>query len=165
MSKDNHLSPKRSRFYLAYGSNLSLKQMAYRCPTAEVFGRTTLPGWRLWFRGEGSAVATIEPEDGATVPVLIWSIEPQDEQALDVYEGWPYLYRKKVLRVKVNGRWVSAMAYLMNTEGRPYGTPSRVYLDTILEGYQNVGFDESILWQAALSSHAKAKEEASHSSK
>ncbi len=76
-----------------------------RCPTAKVVGSSLLRGWRLMFRGGShSAVATVERMPGHTVPVLIWRLQPSDEQALDVYEGWPRLYRKETIRLTVNGR-------------------------------------------------------------
>ena len=37
--------------YIAYGSNLNLKQMAMRCPTAKVVGRAMLKDYQLTFRG------------------------------------------------------------------------------------------------------------------
>ena len=53
------------KIYLAYGSNLNLDQMAYRCPTATILGTSELNGYRLLFRGgHGGAVATVEPYEG-----------------------------------------------------------------------------------------------------
>ena len=73
-----------NNFYLAYGSNLNLEQMAHRCPTAKVVGTTTLKDYALLFRGQhGGAVATVEPCKGSEVPCLVWEITPADEQALD----------------------------------------------------------------------------------
>ncbi len=149
-AKTSNPNNHTERFYIAYGSNLNLTQMAHRCPTAEVVGQTTMKDWRLMFRGaNGSAVATIERNPGYHVPVLVWKLRPQDEQALDRYEGWPYLYRKETLKIILNDRQISAMAYIMNEENHPYGTPSAGYLETIMTGYKSAGFDESILHQAA----------------
>lgn len=149
------MKPK-DRLYIAYGSNLNLEQMAYRCPTAEVVGTAVLRDWRLWFRGgSGGAVATVEREKGWKVPVLIWKIQPQDEQALDRYEGFPFLYRKETLRLTVNGKRVRAMVYIMNEKGRPYGTPSAGYLDTIRKGYESAGFDCSTLAHAVKDSEVQ----------
>ncbi len=146
------MKPK-DRLYIAYGSNLNLEQMAHRCPTAEVVGTVVLQNWRLRFRGRnGGAVATIERKRGQRVPVLIWRIQPQDELALDHYEGWPYLYRKETLRLTVNGRRVYAMAYIMNEKGHPYGEPAMGYLDIIREGYESAGFNSNILTEAVKSS-------------
>lgn len=146
------------KFYLAYGSNLNLEQMSRRCPTAQIVGTTILRNWKLMFRGGNhSAVATIERETGSKVPVLVWKIQPQDELALDRYEGWPYLYRKETLRLTVGGHRLYAMAYIMNENRRPYGTPSDYYYDTIWTGYQSAGFDTWILEKAVMDSQEAVK--------
>jgi gamma-glutamylcyclotransferase (GGCT)/AIG2-like uncharacterized protein YtfP len=140
------------RLYIAYGSNLNITQMANRCPTAKVVGASEIKNWRLLFRGaHAGAVATVEPYKGGSVPVLVWELTPADEAALDRYEGWPFLYRKETVKVKLNGKTVKAMVYVMN-EGRPLGQPSCYYYTTILEGYKDAGFDLDILRQATTDS-------------
>ena len=142
----------RNKLYLAYGSNLNLEQMANRCPTAKVVGNSKINGYRLLFRGaHAGAVATIEPFKGESVPVLAWEITPADEAALDRYEGWPFLYRKDPIKVRLNGKTVQAMVYIMN-EGRPLGQPSCYYYSTILDGYKSAGFDVEILRKAVADS-------------
>lgn len=148
----------KERLYIAYGSNLNLEQMRYRCPTAEMIGSTVLRDWRLMFRGSNfSAVATIERKQGSKVPVIIWRIQPEDEAALDRYEGWPHLYRKETLRLTVNGKRIYAMVYIMNEARHPYGAPSAGYFNTICEGYANANFDTSILYDAVKHSKEAAK--------
>ena len=142
----------RNKLYLAYGSNLNLEQMANRCPTAKVVGNSKINGYRLLFRGaHAGAVATIEPFKGESVPVLAWEITPADEAALDRYEGWPFLYRKETIKVRLNGKTVQAMVYIMN-EGRPLGQPSCYYYSTILDGYKSAGFDVEMLRKAVADS-------------
>ena len=51
--------------YFAYGSNINLDQMRYRCPDASVYGQAVLDNYDLRFRGSG--VATVEPKEGACV--------------------------------------------------------------------------------------------------
>lgn len=144
------MKSNKERLYIAYGSNLNLEQMRHRCPTAEMVGKSILHGWRLRFRGGAhSAVATIEQNKDFSVPVLVWRIQPEDELALDRYEGFLFLYRKETLRITVDGKRVRAMVYIMNMVGRPYGMPSVGYYDTIFQGYQSAGFDTEILRQAA----------------
>lgn len=144
--------------YLAYGSNLNLQQMAGRCPTAKVAGAAVLKDYRLLFRGaHAGAVATVEPRKGASVPVLLWELTPFDEAALDRYEGFPYLYRKERVNVKLHRKTVTAMVYIMN-EGRPLGTPSCYYYNVIREGYKSAGFSEKIL-KAAVAACAKGANE------
>lgn len=141
-----------NKLYLAYGSNLNLKQMANRCPTAKVVGASQINDHRLLFRGaHAGAVATIESFKGGNVPVLVWEITPVDEAALDRYEGWPFLYRKETIKVKLGGKTVKAMVYIMN-DGRPLGQPSCYYYSTILEGYKSAVFDVEILRKATTDS-------------
>jgi gamma-glutamylcyclotransferase (GGCT)/AIG2-like uncharacterized protein YtfP len=137
-----------NKLYIAYGSNLNLEQMVNRCPTAKAVGVSKINNYRLLFRGaHAGAVATIEPYKGGSVPVLIWEITSADEAALDRYEGWPYLYRKEILKVKLGGKYVTAMVYIMN-EGRPFGQPSCYYYSTILDGYKSADFNIDILRNA-----------------
>ena len=139
---------KSETLYIAYGSNLNLPQMAFRCPTAKVVGASEIKDYELLFRGgRRSSVATVEPLNGSSVPVLLWMLKEHDLQALDRYEGYPSFYRKEVLDVELRGKTVSAMVYIMN-EGHPFGSPSDYYLNTIMEGYQSEGFNTELLEQA-----------------
>lgn len=138
----------KKTLYIAYGSNLNIRQMAIRCPTAMVTGVSKIKGYELLFRGGCSdSVATVEPLKDSNVPVLLWTLRDRDIQALDRYEGYPYLYRKEFIDVELKGKIVSAMIYLMN-EGHPFGSPSDKYLDIIMEGYRSAGFDTEFLEQA-----------------
>ena len=97
------------KLYFAYGSNINLDQMAYRCPDAEVVGPVTLEGWELLFRGSG--VATIGQKDGSTVHGLLWQLTPDCERSLDRYEGYPHLYGKEPVTVRVaQGQEFTVMA-------------------------------------------------------
>lgn len=138
-----------SKLYIAYGSNLNRKQMAKRCPSAKVIGVTIIKDYELVFRGRAnSAVATIEPKEGSSVPVAIWSIKKADEKNLDVYEGFPWLYTKENFTLEIDGKTISAMAYVM-TPGKEYGKPSQTYFDTISCGYTDFGFSLSDLHRSA----------------
>lgn len=157
------MNRNKERLYIAYGSNLNLEQMARRCPTAEVVGSTMMQNWRLMFRGgKNSAVATVERVLGSKVPVLVWRLQPKDERALDVYEGWPHLYRKETVRLTVNGRRVYAMIYIMNEAHHPYAAPSYHYLNTILTGYKSAGFDQQVLRQAVIDSMQEVSDDRNH---
>ena len=103
--------------YIAYGSNLNLEQIARRCPTARVIGTTNLKDYKLTFR----RVATIEPQKDSIVPVAIWEIDAKSEKALDLYEGYPRLYRKEYLDIELNGEKTKALVYIMNI-GEPQWT-------------------------------------------
>ena len=140
----------KKRLNIAYGSNLNLVQMTRRCPTAKVYGKAILKDYRLIFKGaSGSAYATIEPYPGGKVPVLVWELQPKDEKALDIYEGYPVFYDKKDLEVTLeNGKTVTAMVYIMTEKRIRINLPSKSYLKTVREGYQSAGFDEQIIENA-----------------
>ena len=128
----------KEKHYFAYGSNMNLNQMAFRCPDAEVVEPVRLEGYCLAFRtnGGGNGVATILPEEGSYVDGVLWRISERDEQHLDHYEGFPYLYGKEPVTVtNQDGVRQEIMAYTMNS---PYkdvpALPSPSYLEGILHG-------------------------------
>ncbi len=143
------------RFYLAYGSNLSVEQMLRRCPDAVYVGTAAIPGFRLLFRGsQTGSYLTIEPKKGRSVPVLVWKVSEADESALDVYEGFPRFYRKEEMDVEMHSLAdgaaigaVTAFVYVMD-ETRPLGRPSSLYYRICEEGYERFGFDPAILRRA-----------------
>ena len=116
--------------YFAYGSNLDESQMRYRTPGARLVGRARLADYRLVFRG----VADIEPAPGKLVDGKLWSITTNDLRSLDRYEGYPYLYDRRELKVvRADGQVVEAIVYIMvNTSEQ--SLPSPGYLDGILAG-------------------------------
>lgn len=139
---------RKPTLYIAYGSNLNLTQMAFRCPTAEVVGKSELKDYELLFRGgRRGAVATVEPKEGSSVPVLLWKIRQTDEASLDRYEGYPNFYDKQMMDVELDGKTVSAMVYIM-TPGYEFGIPSDYYADVIWQGYESAGFDTQVLEDA-----------------
>ena len=73
--------------------------------------------------------------------------QQRNEALLDRYEGHPYYYDKVQIPVELDGKTVSAMAYVMQP-GFDLNKPSPSYLHTIREGYQAAGFDQAVLDQA-----------------
>ena len=125
--------------YFAYGSNINLDQMRYRCPDATVYGQAVLDNFDLRFRGSG--VATVEPKEGACVYGLLWELTDKCEASLDRYEGYPRLYIKQTLEVRTfDGQRVPVMAYIMNPELhlKP-SLPPRDYYLGIKTGYEQNG--------------------------
>ena len=91
--------------------------------------------------------------------MLIWSISSADEAALDRYEGFPFLYRKETVKVRLNGKSTTVMVYIMNEKGRPLDVPGCYYYSVILEGYKNAGFNTNILKKAVQDSSEAADHE------
>ena len=139
------------RYYIAYGSNLNVGQMKYRCPKAKIVGTAVLENNTLYFRGSKTgSYLTIEPEIGASVPVAIWEITPTDELSLDRYEGYPTFYYKYNYTLDVTSldkkkvEKLDCFAYVMRNDA-PVGLPTLQYVQTCIEGYRAFGFDEKIL--------------------
>ncbi len=140
------------RLYIAYGSNLNVLQMKHRCPTAKLYGTGTVENYQLQFKGRPqSAFATISPREGSSVPVAVWELQLWDERALDRYEGYPSHYFKRDIPVRMDGKEVVGMAYIMDLK-MEHGLPSRAYYQTVLEGYEDCGLDVSVLERAVLDS-------------
>lgn len=140
------------KLYFAYGSNINLEQMACRCPDAKVVEPVVLEGYELLFRGNGGGcgVATIAPKEGCQVHGLLWTITPRDELALDFYEGYPHLYDKQPVTVKLQSNAeLTVMAYVMTREKErlPAG-PTVGYYEGIREGFQQNGLPVKALEQA-----------------
>ena len=152
------------KLYLAYGSNLSLEQMARRTRHAFPVGTATLDGYQLLFRGSMSgSYLTVEPCEGRSVPLVVWSVDEVDEQALDRYEGFPNFYYKKEMLLPIKGirsgkiRMRNIFVYIMH-EDRPFGLPSRFYTSTCMEGYKSFGFDSRYLVEAIKNSRRMCHE-------
>ena len=144
----------RKRYYLAYGSNLNMAQMRYRCPGAVPLGTAEIKDYRLFFKGSRSgSYLTIEKAEGFTIPVGVWAITEADEARLDRYEGYPAFYYKTEVDITYKGlvsrktRKVKAFFYIMH-EDRLFGIPSFQYVNTCRQGYADFGFDESVLADA-----------------
>lgn len=142
------------KYYFAYGSNLNLEQMSWRCPTARPVGVATLDDWQLVFKGSLSGFyLTIEPHKGSAVPLGVWEIDERSERSLDRYEGYPDFYTKTKLSLPMRDMdgtplgMITGLIYIMNTKN-PYGIPSRRYIHTCVEGYRDFGFDVQIMNEA-----------------
>lgn len=148
------------RLYIAYGSNLNVRQMKMRCPKARVIGTAEIRNFELLFKeSKTGSYLTVEPKDGGIIPVAVWETTEADESALDRYEGYPAFYYKKDIKLQYKGirtgkrRTINAFAYIMH-EDRPIGVPSIYYMKTCLDGYDTFYFDKQIL----LNAYHKSKE-------
>ena len=132
----------RKTIYLAYGSNLNMEQMKYRCPDAKAVGASVIEGFKLNFRGtrRGSGFANIERCRGSRVPVGIWKISSDDELNLDMYEGYPHLYIKDYVAFNYGNKTYTGLVYIMRP-GHPVLAPAKWYEDTIRTGYYDFGID------------------------
>ena len=138
-----------SKYYIAYGSNLSKEQMAFRTPDAKIVGTAILEGWQLLFRFH----ATVERNPKKNTPALVWEISERDERNLDHYEGYPNYYTKEDVEIEVfpmeggNPVKLTAMVYIMEA-GHPLREPAPSYYKVLADGYKAFHFPMHILEQA-----------------
>ena len=155
------------KYYLAYGSNLNIEQMRYRCPTAKVVGTAIIKDYELLFKGSKTgAYLTIEKCEGEYVPVGVWEVTPQDELSLDRYEGYPNFYYKTEMKVGLklpSGKYrkIDAFVYIMHEE-RPLGIPSPFYVRTCMNGYFAFGFKREHLIKAIEKSKGESSDEGNY---
>lgn len=137
------------RYYLAYGSNLNLRQMKKRCKGAKPIGAMVLENHHLVYKGyqDFYGYLTIEELDGSFVPLGIFEITLFDEMELDRYEGYPNVYHKEYIEIMVERKRKKALIYVMNKEF-DYHLPSPTYIKTCEKGYDFFNFDKSILNRA-----------------
>ena len=127
--------------YIAYGSNMSQEQMAFRCPNARLIGTGYLPNHQLEFYLHATVERKREASPG--VPVAVWEIDAEDEKRLDRYEGFPTYYIKHQATVHMDdGSRIKGMLYLMNTF---HGNlPAQSYYNGIRDAYEVLGLGSEI---------------------
>lgn len=138
------------KYYLAYGSNLNVHQMKYRCPTARIVGTAVIRDYELLYKGSKTgSYLTIEKKKGGVVPVAVWEVTAADEHSLDAYEGCPNFYYKKNMEVTLDetGIRIDAFVYIMHEE-RKLGIPTSAYVQTCKFGYALFKFDFKYLDEA-----------------
>jgi len=123
--------------YFAYGANLDDRHMAATAPGATPIGRATLENHRLVVAYGGFATVIASP--GHTVPGLLWRLTPDDEAALDRFEGVAVgFYRKADCVVRGERGPKKAMIYLACDE-RP-GAAEPAYLNQIRDAALRLSF-------------------------
>lgn len=124
--------------YAAYGANTNREHMAHRCPTAVYLGNVEIYDYRLVFR----SVADVIPHRGASTICALWNICLRDEQALDVFEGFPHHYTKRFATMRGRGKPQDVMFYIINGNRSDRHEPPASYEMTLRQGYRQCGMDE-----------------------
>ena len=133
--------------YVAYGSNMNLKQMDYRCPNSYAVCNGKLKGFKLVFNVHADVIRTDDEND--LVPVVVWNIADSDWARLDAYEGYPLYYVKQIGNVILdNGKSERAIVYTMTKNRKGICRPTKAYFECIEEGYMENGIDTEYLYDA-----------------
>lgn len=132
--------------YAAYGSNMHLGQMAYRCPDSRVVGKGMIRDYKLKF----SYHADIVPSNGDFVPVVLWEVPEIDFLSLDRYEGVRGGYYERInLPVETSKGKKNAIVYVMCGQ-HDFQMPSESYYQTIKTGYEDNKISRRYLYNAII---------------
>ena len=131
------------QLYFAYGMNTNLDSMNSRCPGATVLGPAVLEGYRFQFRRH----ADVELDDASEVHGVLWQIDSDHLDSLDILEGFPRYYLRTRVWVKYMDNWHIAWVYTM-AEQEYVWKPDQYYLDMCLEGYNQNNVDTQQIYQA-----------------
>ena len=130
--------------YFAYGSNLHHFQMKRRCKDSIFLKKINLKDFKLTFRSKYRA-ADIEPKKNSIVPGGLFDISKIDEKQLDVYEDYPFLYKKYYF----NYYNKKVMTYIM-TKKTKFRYPTERYLNVIKRGYKDCKLEKKYLLKALI---------------
>ena len=134
------------KLYFAYGSNLNIKKMLRRCPTAVPERRHILQNWKLVFRD----VADIEPEFGKYAEGALYWVMPKDIVSLDRSEGVHHGMYRRVDYLLDNEETI--FFYVMNDiRVLP---PGASYYSVIENGFADWGIDPLPLQTALTEAYA-----------
>ena len=139
------------KYYIAYGSNMNLEQMDWRCPNSEVVGIGYLKGWKLVFNCHADIIPT--GNDNDVLPVLIWKSEPKEWKTLDRYEGFPtYYIRESVEFFFLDGTSDIGTVYVMAEDCKGLCPPSDYYFDALIDACRENGIDDDYMFDALIES-------------
>lgn len=127
-----------SSLVFAYSSNLSRRQMQSRCPNARAQPAPTLSDFALIFQANrrGRYRANVRHEPGAKTIGGLYKVSSHDLSQLDINEGHPGVYRRKVrLLHTANDQAVAAWIYAMVAQKPLFGAPDPEYFEIIERGY------------------------------
>lgn len=132
--------------YVAYGSNMNLEQMKYRCPNSKVIGNGKIEGWKLIFNIHADIIKGSKKD---LVPVVVWDIAKEDFDSLDRYEGYPHYYIRKKIPVRmVDGSKINAIVYVMVDDAKGICPPYEKYFNVCKQGYNDNGINLKYLYDA-----------------
>eukprot|EP00188_Purpureofilum_apyrenoidigerum_P002569 Plantae.Rhodophyta-Purpureofilum_apyrenoidigerum.ctg26347.p1 GENE.Plantae.Rhodophyta-Purpureofilum_apyrenoidigerum.ctg26347~~Plantae.Rhodophyta-Purpureofilum_apyrenoidigerum.ctg26347.p1 ORF type:complete len:175 (-),score=26.02 Plantae.Rhodophyta-Purpureofilum_apyrenoidigerum.ctg26347:146-670(-) len=136
--------------YFAYGSNLNRNRLHINCPSAKLYCRARLGGYKLAFthpsdRWKGAA-ADILPDSETAVHGAVWSIDQSELQALDRQEGVHYgAYRRKYVTVVGDGgTHLQCLTYTVVCPSLGL-IPSVLYMRVVLHGAKSVGLPDTYI--------------------
>ena len=136
-----------SPLLFAYGSNLSVAEMAEFAPEARFAGIARLPGFALELRRRsirwGGGAADIVEREGEEVWGVLYEVHDLD--ALDAKEGTGFAYRRRELDVMTDQGERQAVAYEVIDKEPKEVAPTREYSELLLSGARERGLPDAYI--------------------
>jgi gamma-glutamylcyclotransferase len=147
--QNNRTKGSNQIWYFAYGSNLQRARLRERIGGWTKEQTAILKGYKLKFAkgyiGHESGRANIEPNLASEVKGAIYLITEDQFRKLDGREGARIgVYRRAPVSVESEGKQVSATTYEMKEEICAL-KPSTDYLNLVLDGLREHGYDENVI--------------------
>jgi gamma-glutamylcyclotransferase (GGCT)/AIG2-like uncharacterized protein YtfP len=121
-------------YYFGYGMNSNPDAMLLRTGKTEAIGRATILDHAFRF----AVHADVYPDPGGLVHGVLWEIDDGALADLDIREGYPSYYTRKLVPVESGGKTYTAWMYSM-TPGHQLALPDDYYYGMIEEGYRHFG--------------------------
>lgn len=129
-------------YYFAYGMNTNKSEMTMRCPNAEFIGVATLYNHQFRFAGHADIIKSCNDHvDGA-----LWKITDDCLHNLDILEGYPNYYNRKIVTVESDSIKFIAWTYYMNNSVS--AMPLEYYWNCVCEGYTTYNIPKNQLYRA-----------------
>jgi len=134
--------------YFAYGSNMSSAQLAAWDTPHRALGPAELPDHRLAFLRRSirwrAGAADIVQAEGESVWGVLWEL-PFGAAELDVKESAGTGYRRRPVKVFLDGSPVEAMAYEVIEKAPTELRPRREYVQLMIDGAREHGLPKAWL--------------------
>jgi cation transport regulator ChaC len=136
--------------YFAYGSctNAESFRQTMNGYDYSVLGIGRLDGYRLAFTREtvmGTGALDVIESKGDYVLGVVYEIPEDAVDRLNKREGRPKYYDKKELNVKLNGKYVDVLTYVVVEKHLEEICPSKYYYNTVLEGMKENSFEDEYI--------------------
>lgn len=130
-------------YYFGYGMNTNLIGMKNRCPKSKSLGAAKLLEHKLRF----AIWADIIQQPLSTVNGVLWEITNDCLERLDILEGYPNFYDRKIVKIEFNHNIYNAWVYFMqpNNNSNP---PPDYYFNEVKTGYEQHLVDTKQLYEA-----------------
>ena len=133
------LENNRTVLYFAYGSNMDLAQMQFRCPQAKLICKTRLNHFEFLINSEG--YASVLPAPSQNVEGLLFELTDSCVRSLDHYEGVQSdSYTKELIQIEKFGL-TNVLAYFA-TDNLKTKNPRPGYMEKIILAAELAGLSE-----------------------